>query len=162
MGNKAEEYSWLHTIGRALEDRIAAMIPREITKLVPCLFVCGVLLLSVVARPASAQTAPSPDKEQIERGRKQFQQACGFCHGPDATGARSPDLVRSTLVAHDVKGDLLGEVICPSGDTEMNLGPRIDGPCLWSIEEHTPCSEWVFASEQRRTRLLLPRIVSRR
>lgn len=24
------------------------------------------------------------------------------------------------------------------GDTKMNLGPRIDGPCLWSIEEHTP------------------------
>jgi cytochrome c oxidase cbb3-type subunit III len=47
----------------------------------------------------------------VERGRKQFQQSCGFCHGPDATGARGPDLVRSPLVAHDVKGDKIGEVI---------------------------------------------------
>jgi cytochrome c oxidase cbb3-type subunit 3 len=46
-----------------------------------------------------------------ERGRKNFQQSCGFCHGPDATGARGPDLVRSPLVAHDVKGDKIGEVI---------------------------------------------------
>ena len=47
----------------------------------------------------------------VERGHKQFEQACGFCHGPDATGARGPDLVRSPLVAHDVKGDKIGEVI---------------------------------------------------
>ena len=47
----------------------------------------------------------------VERGHKQFEQACGFCHGPEATGARGPDLVRSPLVAHDVKGDKIGEVI---------------------------------------------------
>src|SRR3981081_2570779 len=47
----------------------------------------------------------------VERGHKQFQQFCGFCHGPDATGARGPDLVRSPLVAHDVKGDKIGEII---------------------------------------------------
>jgi cytochrome c oxidase cbb3-type subunit 3 len=47
----------------------------------------------------------------VERGHKQFEQACGFCHGPDATGARGPDLVRSPLVAHDVNGDKIGEVI---------------------------------------------------
>ncbi|HEY6269402.1 MAG TPA: cytochrome c [Candidatus Acidoferrum sp.] len=47
----------------------------------------------------------------VERGHKTFQQSCGFCHGPDATGARAPDLVRSPLVAHDVKGDKVGEVI---------------------------------------------------
>src|SRR3989442_13476431 len=52
--------------------------------------------------------APDP---AVERGRKNFEQSCGFCHGPDATGARGPDLVRSPLVAHDVKGDKIGEVI---------------------------------------------------
>ena len=46
-----------------------------------------------------------------ERGRKQFEQSCGFCHGADATGARGPDLVRSPLVAHDVKGEQIGQVI---------------------------------------------------
>src|SRR6266852_9242246 len=58
------------------------------------------------ARPQSDSQDPA-----VERGHKQFEQACGFCHGPDATGARGPDLVRSPLVAHDVKGDKIGEVI---------------------------------------------------
>jgi len=55
--------------------------------------------------PAAAPTAT------VESGRKRFEQSCGFCHGADATGARGPDLVRSPLVAHDVKGDLIGPVI---------------------------------------------------
>ena len=59
-----------------------------------------------LARPQSDSQDPA-----VERGHKQFEQACGFCHGPDATGARGPDLVRSPLVAHDVKGDQIGEVI---------------------------------------------------
>src|SRR5690348_2588334 len=52
-----------------------------------------------------------PPDPAIERGRKQFEQSCGFCHGADATGARGPDLVRSPLVAHDVKGNQIGPVI---------------------------------------------------
>src|SRR6266700_3386400 len=51
--------------------------------------------------PASPQS-DSPDAA-IERGHKLFEQSCGFCHGPD--------LLRSPLVAHDVKGDKIGEVI---------------------------------------------------
>jgi cytochrome c oxidase cbb3-type subunit 3 len=45
------------------------------------------------------------------RGQKVFQQNCGVCHANDATGGRGPDLIRSPVTAHDVKGDLLGEVI---------------------------------------------------
>jgi cytochrome c oxidase cbb3-type subunit III len=70
-----------------------------------------VLLLLVAAASAATQDLPSSHEAQVERGRKQFQQACGFCHGADATGARGPDLVRSALVAHDVNGNLIGEVI---------------------------------------------------
>ena len=44
-------------------------------------------------------------------GKTQFQQNCGFCHGPDGRGATGPDLIRSTLVSHDVSGDLIGPVI---------------------------------------------------
>jgi cytochrome c oxidase cbb3-type subunit 3 len=58
---------------------------------------------------ASAQSR-TPDPA-VERGHQQLEQSCGFCHGQDATGARGPDLVRSPLVAHDVKGNLIGEVI---------------------------------------------------
>src|SRR5215469_17896864 len=67
-------------------------------------------LWNSAARSQSAQDSAVKDPA-VERGRKQFAESCGFCHGPDATGARGPDLVRSALVAHDVKGDLLGEVI---------------------------------------------------
>lgn len=64
------------------------------------------------ARGAYAQVEANPARDAAgERGQKTFQQSCGFCHGEDATGARGPDLVRSPLVAHDVKGNLIGEVI---------------------------------------------------
>ncbi|MBA0087156.1 MAG: c-type cytochrome [Acidobacteria bacterium Pan2503] len=59
---------------------------------------------------ARAQQEPE-NAATLDRGRKLFEQSCGFCHGPDATGARGPDLVRSPLVAHDVHGNLIGDVI---------------------------------------------------
>ena len=67
-------------------------------------------LWNSAARSQSAQDSAVKDPA-VERGRKQFAESCGFCHGPDATGARGPDLVRSPLVAHDVKGDQIGEVV---------------------------------------------------
>lgn len=73
--------------------------------------VCVALASGLLPGVACAQAPANADAGQVERGHKQFQQACGFCHGPDATGARGPDLVRSPLVAHDVKGDLIGEVV---------------------------------------------------
>lgn len=66
-------------------------------------------LRNSVARSQTAQDSTA--KDAVERGRKQFAESCGFCHGADATGGRGPDLVRSPLVAHDVKGDQIGEVI---------------------------------------------------
>ena len=68
------------------------------------------VFLGAMATTATRTQDDTPDPA-IARGQKQFEQACGFCHGPDATGARGPDLLRSTLVAHDEKGDLIGEVI---------------------------------------------------
>jgi cytochrome c oxidase cbb3-type subunit III len=63
------------------------------------------------AEKAQAPEKPAKDTAAVDRGRTLFEQSCGFCHGPDATGARGPDLVRSPLVAHDVNGNLIGEVI---------------------------------------------------
>jgi cytochrome c oxidase cbb3-type subunit III len=51
------------------------------------------------------------DKESTERGRKIFMPTCGFCHGNDAHGKSGPDLVRSALVLHDDKGNVIGPVI---------------------------------------------------
>jgi len=65
--------------------------------------------------PADALAAliggPPIDKEAVERGRKIFVPTCGFCHGNDAHGKSGPDLVRSALVLHDNKGDVIGPVI---------------------------------------------------
>src|SRR3984885_2538206 len=65
--------------------------------------------------PAARQQCPAPHKkqrlpappenEEAARGQTQYTASCSFCHGADATGARGPDLLRSPVVAHDVKGN---------------------------------------------------------
>jgi cytochrome c oxidase cbb3-type subunit 3 len=71
----------------------------------------GIVLLIGVQNSAAGQQGDADVAAAAERGRKEFVQSCGFCHGADATGARGPDLMRSPLVAHDVKGDQIGPVI---------------------------------------------------
>lgn len=89
---------------RGGNSNLRGQLAKSATMGLAVLFVFG--LSNSAARPQSVPPDPA-----IERGHKQFEQSCGFCHGPDATGARGPDLVRSPLVAHDVKGDKIGEVI---------------------------------------------------
>jgi len=67
--------------------------------------------MTLRAAAAQAPDQRPADAAAIQRGAQQFQQSCAFCHGPDATGGRGPDLIRSALVAHDVNGDLIGPVI---------------------------------------------------
>lgn len=69
------------------------------------------LVLNWAALPGAVTFAQSSSQKMVARGESQFKESCGFCHGADATGARGPDLVRSTIVAHDVNGNLIGEVI---------------------------------------------------
>ena len=66
------------------------------------------IALGAIILPLSAQKA---GKANVEQGRKEFEKACGFCHGADASGARAPDLIRSTVVNHDQDGDQIGPVI---------------------------------------------------
>ncbi|HEV2274455.1 MAG TPA: c-type cytochrome [Acidobacteriaceae bacterium] len=48
----------------------------------------------------------------VESGGSLFQQNCAFCHGRDAGGGETgPDLTRSRLVAEDVGGDKIGDVV---------------------------------------------------
>ena len=70
-----------------------------------------VLLLGAPQKSVGRQQGEADLVAAAERGRREFVQSCGFCHGADATGARGPDLMRSPLVAHDVKGDQIGQVI---------------------------------------------------
>jgi cytochrome c oxidase cbb3-type subunit III len=55
--------------------------------------------------------ATPADPVAAARGQKLFVQNCGFCHGPNATGAEGPDLLRSTVVLHDEKGETIGPVV---------------------------------------------------
>jgi cytochrome c oxidase cbb3-type subunit III len=90
--------------------RYVAFLSVKRVAMTATLFMAIVFLIAVANSPARQQRSDTADPA-IESGHKQFEQSCGFCHGPDATGARGPDLVRSSLVAHDVKGDLIGDVI---------------------------------------------------
>ncbi len=55
---------------------------------------------------------PAPDAVAAEQGQKLFASNCSFCHGMKATGGDTgPDLVRSALVLHDQKGELIGAVV---------------------------------------------------
>ncbi len=53
-----------------------------------------------------------PDAAAAERGTKIYTATCAFCHGAKATGGDTgPDLLRSTVVLHDEKGELIGPVV---------------------------------------------------
>ena len=55
---------------------------------------------------------PNQDPVAVERGKELFGANCAFCHGKEATGGNSgPDLLRSVLMNHDEKGELIGLVI---------------------------------------------------
>lgn len=55
---------------------------------------------------------PDQDPAAVARGRDLYGANCAFCHGKEATGGNSgPDLLRSVLVNHDEKGELIGPVV---------------------------------------------------
>jgi mono/diheme cytochrome c family protein len=55
---------------------------------------------------------PAPDAAAAERGATIYAANCTFCHGTKATGGDTgPDLLRSTVVLHDQKGETVAPVI---------------------------------------------------
>ncbi len=54
---------------------------------------------------------PVPDAAAAARGEKLYAPNCAFCHGEKARGASGPNLVRSELVLHDEKGEVIGPVV---------------------------------------------------
>lgn len=60
-------------------------------------------------KTVTPQTYPA---EQVQAGEKRFTAECGFCHGRDAGGGETgPDLMRSELVAQDVRGDKIAPLL---------------------------------------------------
>jgi cytochrome c oxidase cbb3-type subunit III len=78
-----------------------------------------IVLLSALSLGYPLLLAQDPDDRQTQpamspaatAGKLIFQQNCGFCHGQDGSGASGPDLIRSTILGHDVDGNLIGEVV---------------------------------------------------
>ena len=50
-------------------------------------------------------------QENAQRGMAQYKQTCVVCHGAEAKGATGPNLIGSSLVRHDEKGNLIGDVV---------------------------------------------------
>jgi len=55
--------------------------------------------------------ASAADPIAAARGQPLFTQNCAFCHGANATGGEGPDLLRSTIVLHDEKGETIGPFV---------------------------------------------------
>jgi cytochrome c oxidase cbb3-type subunit 3 len=71
----------------------------------------GLLSPALIAQDRSDIKAQPANASGLTAGKAVFQQNCSFCHGRDGSGASGPDLIRSTLVSHDVDGDLIGQVV---------------------------------------------------
>src|SRR5437667_7044175 len=54
---------------------------------------------------------PAPDPVAAARGEKIYAANCALCHGNKANGGTGPNLVRSELVLHDEKGELIGPML---------------------------------------------------
>jgi mono/diheme cytochrome c family protein len=107
----------------------------------PQLYACIVLLaaLPLAAQETPAGRAgrggatreflglgPAPDPVAAARGEKVYAANCAFCHGPTARGAEAPNLLRSPLVLHDEKGELIAPAIAKGWpDKGMPAFPNI-------------------------------------
>jgi cytochrome c55X len=59
-------------------------------------FSFAVAVFVATATGASAQTAPAPDDQQLEQGKRTYAEKCSHCHGPGMlnAGTITPDLRR--------------------------------------------------------------------
>ncbi len=78
----------------------------------------------------------APDAAAAARGEKLFAPNCGFCHGEKARGAAGPNLVRSAVVLHDEKGELVGPAVAKGfPDKGMPAFPNLTAAELADIAE---------------------------
>lgn len=83
--------------------------PSELMRGWRCALLFGLLLLPGLGLHAEQDVSAS---DSARRGRTQFAQSCGFCHGADANGgSEGPNLMRSAIVRHDENGNRIAPVI---------------------------------------------------
>lgn len=72
----------------------------------------ALLLAAAVAQEITRNPkADALSRPEVVQGRALFQTNCAACHGPNAGGGMGPNLLASSLVRHDVKGDEIGKVL---------------------------------------------------
>lgn len=80
---------------------------------------------SVTRQPSKTATPQIYPPELVKSGEAVYQQNCTFCHGRDAGGGETgPDLTHSELVASDMNGDKIGNVV-RNGRVEKGM-PRFN------------------------------------
>jgi cytochrome c oxidase cbb3-type subunit III len=80
---------------------------------------------------------PAPDAAAASRGEKLYAPNCSFCHGEKARGAGGPNLVRSPLVLHDEKGEVIGPIVAKGfPDKGMPAFPNFAEGQLYDIAEY--------------------------
>jgi cytochrome c oxidase cbb3-type subunit III len=65
---------------------------------------------------------PAPDAAAAKLGDPIYKENCGTCHGETGRGSQGPNLVRSTVVLHDEKGEEIGPII-KSGRPQAGMPP---------------------------------------
>ena len=79
---------------------------------------------------------PAPDTAAAARGEKLYASNCAFCHGEKARGAEGPNLVRSAVVLHDVKGEMVGPTVLKGfPDQGMPAFPNLTEAQLYDISQ---------------------------
>jgi cytochrome c oxidase cbb3-type subunit III len=79
---------------------------------------------------------PPPDAAAAARGEKLYAPNCAFCHGEKARGAEGPNLVRSTVVLRDEKGELIGPFLAKGApDRGMPAFPNFAEGQLYDIAQ---------------------------
>src|SRR5580693_6801219 len=80
---------------------------------------------------------PAPDAAAAARGEKLYKPNCAFCHGEKARGAEGPNLVRSTVVLHDEKGDRIGPLVAKGAvERGMPAFPNFSKEQVYDISQY--------------------------
>ena len=80
---------------------------------------------------------PAPEAAAAKLGEPLYKENCAGCHGQNARGAQGPNLIRSTLVLHDEKGEGIGAVV-KQGRVEAGMPafPSLQDTQIYDIAEY--------------------------
>jgi cytochrome c oxidase cbb3-type subunit 3 len=80
---------------------------------------------------------PAPDAAAAKLGEPTYKDNCGACHGETGRGSQGPNLVRSTVVLHDEKGEEIGPVI-KNGRPQAGMPafPALKSEDLYNISQY--------------------------